>query len=268
MRLSLTIPVLILSVFICVHKMNCTCTREGAPGYLYPDFDWFYVEKINYTIIRRPKRKTASIVIRPDNRVEVLAPSRMPTDIIATFVQDKSAWIHKKLHFNQEIRAAFIPKTFHQDEPFSLLGKSYSLCLQQGKRAIVLDGHELLVSHPAPTPATTERQINRWYRQQAEMHFKDRCHFFASMLGRHPQSVGIKSYKSRWGSCHHDGRVYFNWRLMMAPEWVIDYVVVHELCHLVHPNHSKQFWILAESTFPVCQEAKKWLKINGLTLAL
>jgi len=226
------------------------------------------MDTINYTIIRSPKRKTASIVIRPDNRVEVLAPKRMPATVIAAFVQDKSAWIDKKLYFNRAVRAAYIPKTFVSGEAFQLLGTSYALRLQQGKRAIELGEHELRVSHPAPDANTTHRQIERWYRQQAEAHFKARCRFFATTLGKQPQQVGIKAYKSRWGSCHHDGRIYFNWRLIMAPAWIVDYVVVHELCHLIHLNHSQQFWSLVQSLFPDHREAKTWFKINGLTLSL
>jgi len=200
--------------------------------------------------------------------VEVLAPKRMSAALIAAFVQDKSAWIHKKLHFNRAVRAVYIPKTFQPGESFQLLGKSYVLRLQQGKRAIQLNDHELLVSHPAPEPKTTQRQIERWYRQQAETHFKLRSRFFASMLGKQPYRVGVKAYKSRWGSCHHDGRIYFNWRLIMAPDRVIDYVVVHELCHLIHANHSAQYWALVQSLYPAHKAAKSWLGINGLTLSL
>jgi len=226
------------------------------------------VDTINYAIIRRPKRKTASIVIRSDNRVEVLAPSRMPVALIARFVQDKSDWIHRKLHFNREIRAAYTPKQFCHGEQFHFLGKAYALRLQPGKRAMILREHELLVSHPGPNPRITARQICRWYRQQAEIHFQARSRFFASVIGKRPQSVAVKAYKSRWGSCHHDGRIYFNWRLIMAPGWVIDYVVVHELCHLIHPNHSKQFWLLVQSIYPSHKAAKSWLNIHGQTLAL
>jgi len=226
------------------------------------------VKQISYTVIRRPRRKTASIVIRPDNRIEVLAPSRMPARLIDEFIQQKSVWIHKKLHFNRTVRAEYVAKTFQAGEQFYLLGKPYTLSLQQGKRAIQLNGHELLVSHPAPQPATIGRQISRWYCQQAEAHFKDRSLFFATIIGIQPQLVGVKAYKSRWGSCHHDGRIYFNWRLIMAPEHVIDYVMVHELCHLIHANHSKDFWALVQSVFPAYRDAKNWLKINGLTLSL
>jgi len=238
------------------------------PGTELPGMESSTVASIEYSIIRRPRRKTVSIVIRSDNRIEVLAPEHLSAKRIAGFVQDKSGWIHKKLHFNREVRTTFVPKIFMQGESFHLLGKPYTLQLQQGKRAIQLCGSELLVSHPCPDPGSTGRQITHWYRQQAETHFQQRCKVFAEKIGKQPLSVGIKSYKSRWGSCHHDGRIYFNWRLIMAPDWIIDYVVVHELCHLHHPNHSREFWALVQSFFPACREAKSWLKINGLTLSL
>jgi len=200
--------------------------------------------------------------------VEVLAPSRMPEALIEAFVQQKSPWIRKKLHFNRAIRAEYIPKRFQPGESFHLLGKPYALHLQQGKRAIELCGDELRVSHPAPTSSTTERQIKRWYHQQAEVHVKARSLVLGDLLGKQPALVGVKAYKSRWGSCHHDGRIYLNWRLIMAPEQIIDYVMLHELCHLIHANHSRDFWALVQSLAPDYNEAKNWLKINGLTLAL
>jgi len=223
---------------------------------------------IEYTVRRSSRRKTASIVIRSDNQIEVLAPSRMSAERIAGFVLDKNAWIHRKLHFNREIRAAFVPKMFTEGEQFHLLGKAYTLRVQQDEYSIRCHEDDLLVSHPSPDANTICNQISHWYQQQAEMHFNARSRFFAAIIGKHPACVGIKSYKSRWGSCHHDGRIYFNWRLIMAPEWIVDYVVVHELCHLHHPNHSREFWALVQSFFPACREAKSWLKINGLTLSL
>jgi len=192
----------------------------------------------------------------------------MSAKLIAEFVQQKSAWITKKLHFNQEIRAAYIPKQFQSGESFHLLGQPYTLNILQAKRSIQTSGHELQVSHPAPEPQTTCRQITRWYRQQAESYIHARSDYFAVMIGQIPRSIGIKAYKSRWGSCHHDGRIYINWRLIMAPAWVVDYVIIHELCHLIHPNHGSGFKALVQSICPDHHTAKSWLKVNGLTLSL
>jgi len=223
---------------------------------------------VEYRIVRRPRRKTAAIVIRPDNSVEVLAPPRMPVSLIEHFVQSKQPWIQKKLSFNREHHSPHIAKQFVHGEPFQLLGKAYTLELLTGKRSVAIKNDLLLVSHAHPGQETTRRQLSRWYRQQAEAHFKDRCGIFAERIGRQARSVGVKGYKSRWGSCHIDGRVYFNWRLIMAPAQVIDYVVVHELCHLIHHNHSKAYWQLVEEIMPEFRSPKAWLKLHGHSLDL
>jgi len=222
---------------------------------------------IAYRIIRRPRRKTAAIVIRADSSVEVLAPSRISVSLIDHFVKSKQQWIQKKLS-ERENRPAHQAKSFLTGEQFHLLGEAYSLQLRNGKRSVQVENNTLLVSHSNPQPENTARQLSRWYRAQAETHFTDRCNTLAGLIGKKPQSVGVKAYKSRWGSCHIDGRVYFNWRLIMAPARVIDYVVVHELCHLIHHNHSKAYWQLVESVMPDFKDAKLWLKSHGHTLEL
>jgi len=230
-------------------------------------------EEITYTVIRSPKRNTTSIIIRDDNQVEVRAPKRIPTVQIEAFVQQKSAWIRKKLHFNRAVRTPFQAKSFQQGEAFQFRGKAYTLELQQGRRHVQIYAgglipNKLIVTHPAATADTTRKQITAWYRQQAEAHFTDRCSSIATRIGKSPCSVGVKAYKSRWGTCFHDGRIYFNWRLIMAPDDIIDYVVTHELCHLIHPNHSTAYWSLVRAHKPYYQQAAQWLKINGASLDL
>jgi hypothetical protein len=86
---------------------------------------------------------------------------------------------------------------------------------------------------------------------------------YTKQIGVTHQSVTVKGYKSRWGSCSSDGRLQFNWRLMQAPRWVIDYVMVHELCHIIHPNHSREFWALVQKHCPKRDEAKRYFKQHG-----
>jgi len=224
--------------------------------------------EFEYQIVRKANRKTSSIIIKPNNDIEVRVPSRLSNALIEHFVQSKMQWIQKKLLFNRDHRTQHQPKSFIHGESFLLLGKIYTLNLKQGKRCIQIEDDELLVSHPNPQQENIRRQLTRWYRQQAEIHFTGRCSSFAAIIGKQPKSVGIKTYKSRWGSCHHDGRVYFNWRLIMAPEWIIDYVVVHELCHLIHHNHSKAYWQLVATILPDYKEANIWFKQHGLSLEL
>lgn len=105
--------------------------------------------------------------------------------------------------------------------------------------------------------------LARFFKQSAQDYVKPRLDFYAQKMGVSYKSLTVKAYKSRWGSCYSDGRIQFNWRLMQAPKWVIDYVVVHELAHLIHPNHSKDFWELVEFHYPRTQQAKQVIRQNG-----
>jgi len=227
----------------------------------------------SYNLIRRPKRKTLSIVIRANNDVDVLVPARTPVAFVDQFVSSKSEWIKQKLHFNSEIKPPHKAKAFKQGELFQLTGASLTLEIRTGKRAAESDGEKLIVSLPNSTKDEKKtdiirRMIEKWYREQAETHLNQRSKKLAELIGKAPTYIGVKGYKSRWGSCHLDGRIYFNWRLIMAPAWVIDYVVLHELCHLVHHNHSRNYWSLVETVMPDYRNAKNWLKVNGATLEL
>ena len=227
---------------------------------------------ISYNVIVRPRRKSIGIVVRANNEIDVLAPPRVPATEIARLVSSKSDWIRKRQRLNREIRERHRPKSFTDGETFNLTGRSLTLRLEAGRRAIHLKDDTLLVRLPRYEPEQRLRIIRRhlidWYRQQALEHLRQRTAHFAPLIGRHPSHLGIKGYRSRWGSCHRDGRIYFNWRLVMAPPSVIDYVVVHELCHLIHHNHSPAYWQLVESVLPHSGQARQWLKINGLALEL
>ncbi|GAB6070780.1 SprT family zinc-dependent metalloprotease [Thiomicrorhabdus hydrogeniphila] len=105
--------------------------------------------------------------------------------------------------------------------------------------------------------------IERVFKERAYEYLLPKLDFYAQIMDVNYQSLTVKGYKSRWGSCYSDGRIQFNWRLLQAPEWVIDYVVVHELAHLVHANHSRDFWNLVEQHYPKTQQAKQILKQQG-----
>jgi len=225
-----------------------------------------HIMDLEYSITRSPKRKTVSIIIRSNNRVDVLAPTLMPAYLIHRFVGEKQSWIHKKLQFNQEIRSNYQPKSFTAGERFDLKGDSYRLETTASKSSIHIEDDRLIA--PSHAPDKLKSLMITWYRQQAATHFQQRSQHFAAVIGVTPASIGVKTYKTRWGSCHHDGRIYFNWRLIMAPCWVIDYVIVHELCHLIHHNHSRLYWHTVEEVMPDYRKAKAWLKNSGLLLDL
>jgi len=228
------------------------------------------VTELSYNIVRRPRRRTASIVIHPDNRIDVLAPAGISEARIAAWISSKQLWIERKMHFNMHTRSRHQAKCYQQDEIFTLLGHDYALSLQPStRRQITLSGDTLICHTPAPDQQLAiQKQISGWYKRYAAEHLQQRVAYYAAHTGNSPALVGIKNYRSRWGSCHIDGRIYFNWRIIIAPAHVCDYVVVHELCHLHQHNHSPAYWQLVASIMPDYREAQKWLKINGLSLDL
>ncbi|MCM1135266.1 MAG: M48 family metallopeptidase [Clostridium sp.] len=107
------------------------------------------------------------------------------------------------------------------------------------------------------------RQLENWYRREAAAVFEEKAEEFAKRLQVSFHTIRIKDQKSRWGSCSSKGNLNFNWRLIMAPEPVCDYVIIHELCHLVHMNHSAEFWALVGSICPEHKQYRKWLREKG-----
>ena len=109
-------------------------------------------------------------------------------------------------------------------------------------------------------------QMHLSFRAAARETIAARVAFFEQVVGVHPRSIRIKGQKTRWGSCSARGLLNFNWRLILAPPPVLDYVVVHELCHLVHLNHSSSFWARVKAVLPAYPEARAWLTEHGATL--
>jgi len=119
-----------------------------------------------------------------------------------------------------------------------------------------------VVDNSKPTPKQVKQKLEVWYKTKAEKYIKVRLAELSQQTGLIPNTVKIRQYKARWGSCNNRGELSFNYLLMMAPRWVVDYVIIHELCHLKHLNHSKQFWLIVEKHYPLFREAKRWLNEN------
>jgi hypothetical protein len=106
-------------------------------------------------------------------------------------------------------------------------------------------------------------QLTSWYRTRAIIRLRQKTIRYAKQMGVVPVAVGLKEYKSQWASYHTDAKIYYNWKIIIAPHSIVDYVVVYELCHIVHGDHSNKFWKLLESVLPDYVERKSWLKVNG-----
>lgn len=156
-------------------------------------------------------------------------------------------------------------KALYRDgEPFPYLGKEYVLKILRyrsyQKPGVMLEGETLAVLTARADTATVEGAVKKWYRQQAGIVVAARVEYYQKALKEDVGTVRIKDVRSRWGSCSSKRNLNFNWRLVMAPPEALDYVVVHELCHLKEMNHSPAFWRLVEGILPDYRKQREWLK--------
>ena len=221
-------------------------------------------------IIRSPRRKTSAIKIQK-GKVFVMVPQRLSIAVIESLLAKKSRWIKEKLAAQNEI-IAIQPKTFVSGEDFSYLGKSHLLNIESGLYpAIKLHQGELVVSvrdKTADNAQAIKHLLIKWYKQQAESELRDKTERFSRIIGVKPSSVTVKSFKSRWGSCSISGGIQYNWKIIIAPDPVVNYVVIHELCHILQHNHSPAFWKSVEKHCHDYRDCGAWLKINGARLEI
>lgn len=214
----------------------------------------------------RSKRRTISLEINPDGSLTVRAPMRAPDEEIKALVNSKKDWIIKKQKLASEKAKEALPKQFVSGEMFLYLGVNYPLEIVDKRSApLVLNGKFLLA---AGLQAHARQVFEKWYRAQASQVIKPRTAALADRYDFQFTMIRINGAKTRWGSCGPKGSLNFPWRLVMAPENVIDYVIVHELVHLRVRNHSKGYWQAVKGIMPDYEERLNWLKENGHRLSL
>lgn len=226
-----------------------------------------------YQIIKRPRRRTVSISVKPDCSVRLVVPASLPDKKIIELIKQKSSWVESKIAYFKEIQKRHQEKKYVSGEAFKYLGRSYRLKIvwnDENKDVKLMNG-EFNIPVPSGLQESEQtlliiRRLSTWYQKHALIRLEEKVRHFSAEMGVSPISVGVKGYKSRWGTCHLDGRIYFNWRIIIAPHSVVDYLVVHELCHLVHHNHSKRYWKQVETILPDYSEREEWLKLNGREL--
>tara|TARA_R100000900_G_scaffold39187_1_gene32255 strand:- start:21470 stop:22189 length:720 start_codon:yes stop_codon:yes gene_type:complete len=220
-------------------------------------------------IIRTSRRKSADIRVE-DGAVSVVVPTSTTTERIDQLLIAKRRWIKEKIALHRE-QAPTATRRFVSGEAFSYLGRNYRLKVETGNFAPVklLNGR-LVVTVPegSQQPHMVRNALVRWYKRQAEQKLTEKVARFAPMVGVEPAGVGIRSFKSRWGSCTSRGKLEFNWRIMMAPNRMVDYVVIHELCHLIRHDHSPEFWREVARVMPEYEQCREWLRDNAVKLGL
>jgi predicted metal-dependent hydrolase len=222
--------------------------------------------ELNYQIVRSPKRKKLTITVERDRTVIVHVPEGTPDQEVHQVVDAKRQWILEKLRHPQKYRERRHPpgKEVVNGESAPYLGTDYRIELTEtASGEIEFSGHFLV----PPAHQAKRRQVLRdWYIGQAKKTILARATRHARELGVKFTTAGIVDNRYRWGSCTVSDSVNFNWRLIKAPMFAIDYVIVHELAHLIEANHTPRFWSIVRANAPTMEKGKAWLKEHGQIL--
>jgi len=223
----------------------------------------------DYKLIRSTRRKTISLQVR-SGQIVVRAPSFLPQQQIDLILSKKSTWLKRKLNDSMQSPATN-EATFVAGSSIWVNGQQKTLSINFGKQPSTEDlGQEVLVTlaqriktkclEQVYLSQQVKKQLAIWLKEQAHHYISNRLPLLSNHIGLIPSSFKVRLYKARWGSCNSRGELSFNYLLMMTPTWVIDYVIIHELCHLKHLNHSNKFWQLVNQHCPNTIDAKSWLK--------
>jgi predicted metal-dependent hydrolase len=216
--------------------------------------------KIIFKIVRSNRRKTVGIYIDPETGVIIRVPHFLRVDEISEIVKKRAQWIIKKQGVIKNHNHLNSVKEFVSGEAFPYLGRQYRLkveksILEKEECCKLINGRFLVEINRQldgkRVKGIVKMALMNWYLERAYEKIPERVKLYAHQIGMRPKAVEIKNYKRQWGSCsHHNGVIRFNWKIIMAPVTILDYVIVHELCHLIYSNHSAQFWEKVQTIIP------------------
>jgi len=225
---------------------------------------------LSYQLIRSNKRKTVGLQVK-HGKIIIRAPKYICEQDIAKIVAAKSIWLQRKVA-EQKNTLPIKSNLYRENSQLLVNGKLKTLHINFGLFAETIIKDNLIIVTLTNRVKTkiaedltlqdkyVKQQLEAWLKQQTISYIDLTLSYYAEQIGVQPKSFKVRLYKSRWGSCNSRDELSFSSLLAMTPNWIIDYVIVHELCHLQHMNHSIEFWQLVEQNFPNYLVAKAWLK--------
>jgi predicted metal-dependent hydrolase len=221
-----------------------------------------------------PNRRTLQISVRSGGEVVIAAPSSQNEQALLAFAASKAAWIASKLELVRTLPDRTQEIDLVSGRLLYYLGHEYRLQIIENahrkRPAVTLDqaAGTIFLTGGTSDPEALRRALTAWYRRQADALIPARVGELAEQLRLAPRLVRVKKQKRRWGSCTATGHILLNWRGIMAPPSVLDYIIVHELGHLRVMNHSTRFWDVVRTAMPDYRERRRWLRDNGSRLSL
>jgi predicted metal-dependent hydrolase len=218
------------------------------------------VGDLHYTVRRSDRARRVRVTVDAGNGVEVVLPRRAPARAADDAVAELGPWIRRRLAEVETVRSVLAAR----GDTVPYLGTTLRLVPQPGRTRAHRTGDELLV----PAGEDQEPALERWYRRAARAEIGPRLDRACQQAGLSYTRLTIRAQRTRWASCSRSGAMSFNWRLLLAPPEVLDYVVWHEVCHLQVLDHSPRFWALLARWCPDYRERAAWLRRHGQTLVL
>jgi predicted metal-dependent hydrolase len=217
------------------------------------------VNDIPYTVRRSSRARRVRVNVHAHTGVEVVLPTRAPERAAAAAISELRPWIERRLAEAQ----AVLVQISERRGTVPYLDRTLALVAQRGRQRVHRDGECLLVPE-----GDCRAALEHFYRRAARLEVAARLDRATELCGTSYSGLSIRSQRTRWASCSSSGRMSFNWRLMLAPERVLEYVVWHEVCHLEILDHSPRFWALVGKRWPTYREDRNWLSRHGATLIL
>lgn len=225
---------------------------------------------IEWSVRYSTRRRTIQLRIVDLQCLEVTAPTGTGMDRLQQVLRDKSAWLLRQLQRLETTAANSTNASLTHGATILYQGAPHSLLLlaDGGKRPQVTRNHGAIAIHLPElvgydNDPAVYRALKHWFGEQAQIRLLERTRYWASHIGVTPQRISLRDQKTRWGSCSSRGAISFNWRIIMAPPPVLDYLVIHELCHMLQPNHSPKYWLEVARWCPDFRNHRNWLRQNG-----
>lgn len=214
-----------------------------------------HIADLDFEVRRGPRRKTLGLTVDRGGELVVHAPQTATEDELREWVNRKLLWVHRKLALKDEMNSATRTPEFVSGECFFYLGKNYRLrVVDQGDAPLAFSGEWFLLRRRDRDDAV--QHFRAWYLATGTPWLTNRVANWESRVNAKPSRISVGDLGYNWGSCGKNGVVYFNWRLLQLPVRLIDYIVVHELAHLVEHNHTREFWRVLDRVLPDWRERK------------
>jgi predicted metal-dependent hydrolase len=230
---------------------------------------------LNVEIRRTARKKSVAFEVRLPNTLVVSAPRRLSRAVVNQMAAERLAWAETRLAAIEADHTRYgLPKRFEGGETFLFRGGDVPLVVLVApdirRTQMNLDNGRLTISvrpcSEEEQALQVEKAVLKWYKTTALERLEESVARWSPIVGAAPTALKVRNQRRRWGSCSRDGVLNFNWRLVMMPDDVLDYVVVHELCHLIEPNHSARYWDLVARVLPAHKQSRRWLRANAVLL--